>query len=54
MTSENMVARSSKGLAVFVFALYLAFFSLGMGPGAWLIPSEVFSTMIRAKAMSAA
>ena len=25
-----------------------------MGPGAWLIPSEVFSTTIRAKAMSLA
>ena len=33
----------------------LAFcFSIGMGPGAWLIPSEVFSTLIRAKAMSLA
>ena len=45
---------SSEGLAVFGLALYLAFFSLGMGPGAWLVPSEVFSTMIRAKAMSVA
>jgi len=35
-------------------AVYLAFFSLGMGPGCWLIPSEVFSTTIRAKAMSMA
>ena len=35
-------------------AMYLSFFSLGMGPGAWLIPSEVFSTTIRAKAMSMA
>ena len=33
---------------------YLAFFSLGMGPGSWLIPSEIFSTCIRAKAMSVA
>lgn len=45
---------SSEGFAVFGLALYLAFFSIGMGPGAWLIPSEVFSTMIRAKAMSVA
>ena len=45
---------SSSAFAVFGLALYLAFFSLGMGPGAWLIPSEVFSTMIRAKAMSVA
>jgi predicted MFS family arabinose efflux permease len=34
--------------------LYLAFFSCGMGPAAWLIPSEVFATCIRAKAMSLA
>lgn len=45
---------SSEAFAVFGLALYLAFFSLGMGPGAWLIPSEVFSTLIRAKAMSVA
>lgn len=45
---------NSGGFAVFGLALYLAFFSLGMGPGAWLVPSEVFSTMIRAKAMSVA
>mmetsp|Transcript_20621 Transcript_20621/g.44753 ORF Transcript_20621/g.44753 Transcript_20621/m.44753 type:complete len:656 (-) Transcript_20621:231-2198(-) len=45
---------NSEGFAVFGLALYLAFFSVGMGPGAWLIPSEVFSTMIRAKAMSVA
>lgn len=35
-------------------AVYLAFFSFGMGPIAWLIPSEVFATCIRAKAMSLA
>lgn len=34
--------------------IYLSFFSIGMGPGAWLIPSEVFSNVIRAKAMSMA
>lgn len=34
--------------------LYLAAFSIGMGPGAWLIPSEVFSISIRAKAMALA
>lgn len=45
---------NSPGFAVFGLALYLAFFSIGMGPGAWLIPSEVFSTIIRAKAMSLA
>jgi Sugar (and other) transporter len=34
--------------------MYLSFFSLGMGPGAWLIPSEVFAITIRAKAMGVA
>ena len=42
------------GFGVFALSLYLAFFSIGMGPGAWLIPAEVFSTIIRAKAMSLA
>ena len=45
---------SNAFISVFALAMYLAFFSLGMGPGAWLIPSEVFSTTIRAKAMSVA
>jgi sugar porter (SP) family MFS transporter len=40
--------------AIVGLALYLSFFSLGMGPGAWLIPSEIFATSIRAKAMSMA
>ena len=42
------------GATIFGLAVYLAFFSIGMGPGAWLIPSEVFSTSIRGKAMSVA
>mmetsp|Transcript_43142 Transcript_43142/g.52327 ORF Transcript_43142/g.52327 Transcript_43142/m.52327 type:complete len:605 (+) Transcript_43142:399-2213(+) len=42
------------GFAIFALALYLASFSLGMGPAAWLIPAEVFPTSIRAKAMSVA
>ena len=41
-------------LTVTGLGLYLAFFSFGMGPIAWLIPSEVFATCIRAKAMSLA
>lgn len=43
---------SSAVYTIIALALYLAFFSVGMGPGAWLIPAEVFSTSIRAKAMS--
>lgn len=45
---------ASEVAAIVGLALYLAFFSIGMGPGAWLIPSEVFTTTIRAKAMSLA
>ncbi|KAL7572387.1 hypothetical protein ACA910_021597 [Epithemia clementina (nom. ined.)] len=44
----------SSGAQIVGLAMYLAFFSIGMGPGAWLIPSEVFSISIRAKAMSVA
>jgi len=45
---------SVPALAVTALGLYLACFSFGMGPGAWLIPSEVFSQKVRAKAMSLA
>ena len=45
---------ANPSFALVGLATYLAFFSFGMGPGAWLIPSEVFSTAIRAKAMSMA
>lgn len=51
------VAGDAKPNAIFTvtgLGLYLAFFSFGMGPIAWLIPSEVFATCIRAKAMSLA
>ncbi|KAL7530615.1 hypothetical protein ACHAWF_003453 [Thalassiosira exigua] len=32
--------------------VYIVFFSFAVGPGSWLIPSEVFVTSIRAKAFS--
>lgn len=55
MLSINFFGGShSAGFSIFSLALYLAFFSLGLGPGAWLVPSEVFATSIRAKAMSVA
>ena len=44
----------ASGVAVVGLALYMTFFSLGMGPGAWLVPSEIFASSIRAKAMSVA
>jgi MFS family permease len=46
--------RVSAGFIATGLGFYLAFFSTGMGPGAWLIPSEVFAVSIRAKAMSVA
>lgn len=53
MQSFNFMADDTNGgFAIFALAVYLAFFSVGVGPGGWLIPSEVYSTCIRAKAMS--
>lgn len=52
--SFNSDGAKSVDWAITGLALYLAFFSLGVGPGAWLIPSEIFATSIRAKAMSIA
>lgn len=49
-----LIAFSTSSVAIVGLAVYLSFFSIGMGPGAWLIPSEVFATSIRAKAMSVA
>jgi MFS family permease len=39
---------------ILALAIYLSFFSIGMGPGAWLVASEVFTLSIRGKAMSIA
>ena len=44
----------SKILIVVALAFYLAFFSSGLGPGNWVVVSEVFATSIRAKAMMVA
>jgi len=55
LQSFNFMGDESNGyFAIFNIGLYLIFFSFGMGPGAWLIPSEVFSTSVRARAMSLA
>lgn len=44
----------SLSIIILSLATYLAFFSIGMGPAGWLIPSEVFTLSIRSKAMSLA
>lgn len=41
-------------ITILGLATYLAFFSTGLGPGNWVVVSEVFATSIRAKAMSVA
>lgn len=39
-------------LALTSILFYTAFFGIGFGPGAWLLPCELFSTSIRAKGIS--
>ena len=41
-------------VAVVIILLYVAFFALGMGPGPWLIISEIFPTKVRGRAASIA
>lgn len=38
-------------ITVGALAVYLAFFSIGLGPGNWVVVSEIFAPSIRAKAM---
>jgi len=47
-------ASTRSAFTILGLSLYLSFFSIGMGPIAWLVPSEIFATSIRAKAMSVA
>jgi len=54
LISFSFIGKSSPVFALIGLFLYLSFFSVGMGPVAWLIPSEIFPTSIRAKAMSIA
>mmetsp|Transcript_5229 Transcript_5229/g.12507 ORF Transcript_5229/g.12507 Transcript_5229/m.12507 type:complete len:511 (-) Transcript_5229:133-1665(-) len=49
-----IIAFTKQGAQIAGMGLYLSFFSIGMGPGAWLIPSEIFPTSIRARGMSLA
>ncbi|MGH9529139.1 MAG: sugar porter family MFS transporter, partial [Terriglobales bacterium] len=45
---------ASAGLMLASILLYVAFFALGMGPGPWLIISEIFPTKVRGRAASIA
>lgn len=52
---EASLQASAANMTVLVgLAFYLSFFSIGIGPGGWLIPSEIFSLSIRGRAMSIA
>lgn len=53
-SNSNSLSTSSAVTVTVGLALYLSFFSIGMGPGAWLVPAEIFGNHIRAKAMSVA
>lgn len=48
------VRPSSAGLVLAMVLCYVGFFAVGMGPGVWVLLSELFPTKIRARAMSIA
>ena len=50
MAANSVHGSGAVGLFAVVF--YAASFSAGMGPGAWLVPSELYSNDIRSKAVS--
>ena len=54
LLSINSYVKDIESITVVGISLYMCFYSIGMGPVAWLIASEVFFTSIRAKAMSLA
>jgi len=54
LTSISFIRENGSTFAIVGLSLYLSFFSIGMGPVAWLVPSEIFPTSIRAKGMSIA
>src|SRR5258708_15664693 len=48
------VHNAPAGLMLASILLYVSFFALGMGPGPWLIISEIFPTKVRGRAASIA
>jgi MFS family permease len=48
------VQPSAAGLVLALTLCYVAFFAVGMGPGVWVVLSELFPTRIRARAMAVA
>jgi len=52
--SFNFYLKEYPSVTIIGLIFYMTSFSLGMGPVAWLLPSEIFFTTIRPKAMSLA
>jgi Sugar (and other) transporter len=52
--SFTMDGRQGSTVAITGLALFLASYGVGLGPVAWLLPSEIFATSIRAKGVSLA
>ena len=47
-----MAGTHNAGVGLFAVIFYVSAFSLGMGPGTWLVTSEMYSNDIRTKAVS--
>ena len=48
------ITEASKGVAVFIMFWYVIFYSIGYGPGTWVVMLEVLPMQIRAKGLSLA
>lgn len=44
--------RMPPAVMLIAFAAFVAFFSFGVGPGVWMVTSEIFPTKVRGRAMS--
>ena len=54
-THGNRAGMPSQDVVIVAFAaviLYVSSFSIGVGPGAWLVPTEIYSNDIRTNAIS--
>eukprot|EP00543_Licmophora_paradoxa_P005051 CAMPEP_0202444988 /NCGR_PEP_ID=MMETSP1360-20130828/3883_1 /ASSEMBLY_ACC=CAM_ASM_000848 /TAXON_ID=515479 /ORGANISM="Licmophora paradoxa, Strain CCMP2313" /LENGTH=370 /DNA_ID=CAMNT_0049061103 /DNA_START=703 /DNA_END=1815 /DNA_ORIENTATION=- len=50
----NFLSIDNGDVSIGCLSFYLAFYCVGMGPGSWLVPAEIFASSIRVKAMSLA
>ena len=54
IVSINFYFEEYDSVTIIGLTLYMSSFAIGMGPVGWLLPSEIFFTSLRAKAMSLA